>query len=212
MPRRIKLVIFDLDDTLTIGKTIWELVHCEMGTWGSHGDPYWNEFKRGRFGYNAFIRKDIACWKGLPVSRVVSAIIKVKYAPRLKETIRALKKSGVRTALVSSSLEIFARHVSKKFGIDHVHANVLEVRNGKLTGRITLKVPGKAKGRLVRELKRRLGLKKGEVLAIGDSVYDLPMFKEAGVCVTFKDAALRVKKHAHQIIAKSRLDSILKFT
>ncbi len=211
MPRRIRLVIFDLDETLTVGKTIWELVHHEMGTWASHGDPYWEEFKRGRFGYNAFIRKDVACWKGLPVSRIVSAMRKVRYVPRLKETIAALKRRGVRTALVSSSLEIFAEHVSKRFGIDHVHANALEVRGGRLTGRIRLNVPGKAKGRLARGLKRRLGIKKREVLAIGDSVYDIPMFKESGVNVTFDDASLRVKGNADHVIKRSALESILKF-
>jgi phosphoserine phosphatase len=208
-PSKIKLVVFDLDDTLTTGPTIWERIHWETGTWDSHGDPYWEDFKKGRFGYNAFIRKDVLCWKGLKVSEVKKAIRRMKYIPKLKETLRALRKKGIKTALVSSSIEIFADYVSKKFGIDHVHANSLEAREGKLTGKVILKVPGGAKGRLVRRLKKRLKLKKREILAVGDSEYDIPMFKEVGTSVTFKDAKPLVKRLAGFAISKRDLPRLL---
>jgi len=208
---KIKLVIFDLDDTLTTGPTIWERIHDETGTWDSHGDPYWEEFKKGKFGYNSFIRKDVYCWKGLKVSRVKKAIRKMRYIPKLKETIKALKKKKIKTALVSSSLEIFADYVSKKFSIDHIHANILEMRNKKLTGKIFLKVPGKAKGGLTKKLRQRLRLGKNEVMAVGDSEYDLPMFKESGVSVTFKDASQKVKKAATYVIPKNRIYRLLRF-
>jgi len=208
---KIRLAVFDLDDTLTAGTTVWERAHREMGTWESHGDPYWEDFKKGKFGYNAFIRKDVACWKGLPLKKLMRAIRKMRYVPKLKETFRALRRRGVRTALVSSSIEAFANYVSRKFGIDHIHANELEVRRGRLTGRIKLKVPGMAKGRLVRKLKRRLKLKKSEVLAVGDSEYDLPMFRESGVSVTFDDADKIVRMRADHVIKKSNIYGLLGF-
>jgi len=201
----IKLAIFDLDDTLTVGPTIWELIHKENGTWETFGIKYWKDFCGGKFGYNKFIKLDVGCWKGLSLIRVKKAISRTKYSKGLRETFREFKKSGIKIAIVSSSLETFASHVAKKFGIDHVHANVLEVRNGKLTGRIRLDVPGLSKGRLIRHLKRKLKLKKSEVLAVGDSTFDIPMFKEAGTSVSFNDAPKKVKRLVNYVIPKNNL-------
>jgi phosphoserine phosphatase len=206
---KIKLVIFDLDDTLTVGTTIWELIHKEAGTWESCGIKYWRDFCRGKFGYNKFIRMDIACWKGLPVEKVKRAIKKTKFTSGIKKTFAKLKEMGIKIAVISSSLEIFANYVAERFGIDHVHANTLEIHKGKLTGKVILSVPGLSKGRLARKLKKKLGLKKSEVVAVGDSVFDIPMFKEAGISVSFNDADKTTKKHADQVIEKNNIRQIM---
>jgi phosphoserine phosphatase len=210
MKNRIKLVIFDLDDTLTNGATIWELIHKQMGTWESHGIGYWRDFEKGAFGYNAFIRRDVACWKGLPLSKVKKAIAKIRYVPHIKKTIGALKKKRIKIALISSGLELLAASVSKKFGLDHVHANTLEMRDGKLTGKVCLTVPGLGKGRVTRYLRKKLNLRKSEAMAVGDSRYDIPMFREVGESVSFTDAGRDVKKHASHIIPKNNLYELVK--
>lgn len=210
MNKKIKLVVFDLDETLTVGPTIWELVHKINGSWQSRGLPYWRSFCRKIFGYDAFIRKDVACWRGLPLARVRRAIRQIRYVPDLRKTIQALKRRKIKTAIVSSSLEIFARHVSKKFGLDHVLANPIGIKNGKLTGQVRLKVPGRGKGRCAKRLRKKLGLKRSEVLAVGDSRYDLPLFKQAGLCVTFTDARPAVKKAANLVISKKNLSRLLR--
>lgn len=210
MKNKIKLVIFDLDDTLTTGATIWELIHRQMGTWESHGIGYWRNFVKGAFGYNAFIRKDVSCWRGLPLSEVKKAIAKIRYVPHIKKTMGVLKKKGIKIALISSGLELLAASVSKKFGIDHVHANTLEMRNGKLTGKVNLMVPGLGKGRVARYLRKKLNLKKSETMAVGDSRFDIPIFREVGKSVSFTDAGREVKKHASHIIPKNNLYELVK--
>jgi len=209
MNRKIKLVIFDLDNTLTTGPTIWELIHREQATWFSHGLPLLKKFHSGIFGINAFINKDVACWSGLPILKVQNAIKKIKYIPKVKETIKALKKKGIGTALVSSSVDLFADQVVANFGIDHVFANAVEVKNKKLTGKVVLNVPGKGKGRVTKTLRRSLKLKKEEVLAVGDSEFDFPMFNEVGISVTFNDARKTVQKRADLVIAKDNLLALL---
>lgn len=206
---RIKLAIFDLDDTLTVGPTVWELIHKEAGTWESHGIKYWNDFCKGKFGYNAFIRLDVSCWKGLSTKRVMRAIRRTKFAAGIKRIFKKIRAMGIKIAVISSSLEIFANFVAKKFGIDHVHANVLEAHDGRLTGRIHLVVPGLSKGRITRKLKQKLGLKKSEVVAVGDSAFDIPMFKEAGIAVSFTDADRKTKQAANYRIQKNNLPKLL---
>lgn len=203
--KKVKLAIFDLDNTLTTGTTIWELIHRQMGTWESHGLKYWDEFRQGKFGFNAFIRKDVACWKGMAFSKVEKAISQIEYIPKIKETITALKEEGASTALVSSSVGQFAQFVADKFGIDAVFANPVELRHGKLTGRVALEVPGLGKGRVTRALKKTMDLKKRELLALGDSVFDMPMFRESGVNVTFHDAPHEVKNYVDHVISREDL-------
>ncbi|MFC1517718.1 HAD family hydrolase [Candidatus Margulisiibacteriota bacterium] len=210
MKNTIKLVIFDLDNTLTAGPTIWELVHRENKTWKSHGIPYWDDFKKGKFGFNAFINMDVRCWEGLPVTKIKQAIKKIKYIPNIKKTIQQLKKKKIKTALVSSSIELFAKTVAKKYGIDYVFANPLIVKKGKLTGKVKLKVPGSGKGKITGYLVRCLQLKKKEVAAVGDSKFDLPMFQKAGTKITFTDADPKIKHKAEHIISKKGLYKITK--
>ncbi|MBI4615277.1 MAG: HAD family phosphatase [Planctomycetes bacterium] len=51
---------------------------------------------------------------------------------------------------------------------------------------IELRMPGDDKGTGLAELRRRLGLQKDEVLAVGDWLNDVPLLREAGVAVAMK--------------------------
>lgn len=210
MKSKIKLVIFDLDNTLTKGPTIWEQIHRQMGTWKTHGIKYLENFNNGLFNFNTFIKKDVACWKDLPVAKLKKAIAKVSYIPHIKKTILALKKKKIKTALISSSLESFAKDVAKKFGIDYVFANTLEIKKNKLTGKVKLKVPGNGKGQITKYLMKCLQLKKKEAVAVGDSMFDIAMFKKVGMSITFTDANPDIKSEATYMISKQDLFRIIK--
>lgn len=205
----IKLVIFDLDDTLTTGPTIWELVHKVNGTWQSRGLPYWRAFCRKEFGYDSFIRKDVDAWRDLPLYKVRQAMAGVRYIPGLAKLTAGLRRRRIKTAIVSSSLEIFAKYVADRFGLDYVLANPIGTKNGRLTGQVVLKVPGRSKGRVTRGLRRKLGLKKKEVLVVGDSHYDIPMFRQAGTSVSFHHGHHRAKRQADWVVDKKGLVTIL---
>jgi phosphoserine phosphatase len=47
-------------------------------------------------------------------------------------------------------------------------------------------------------------------MAVGDSSFDIPMFREAGESVSFTDAGVEVKKHARHIIPKGDIYEIVK--
>ncbi len=205
MTDQIKLVIFDLDNTLTTGPTIWELLHRENGTWESHGVPYWQKYRAGEFGLTAFIRKDVACWKGLPEERMHKAFQKVRYIKDAERTVRALNKAGITTALVSSSVLQFAEFVAERFGIRHVFANPIGIYNGVLTGTVNVLVPAQGKGRVTAQLKRDLKVKKKHVLAVGDSVHDIPLFEQSGTTVSFTDAHKNVQNLVDHVISKQHI-------
>ena len=65
--------------------------------------------------------------------------------------------------------------------------NRLEVRDGRLTGRVLEPVLGQdAKRRALEERRNALGLAPGETLAVGDGANDLAMLAAAGLGVAFR--------------------------
>jgi phosphoserine phosphatase len=65
----------------------------------------------------------------------------------------------------------------------------LNVRNGRLTGGVTINISHGAKGKTVRSILRRFGVKPGEMIAVGDSEGDIPMIKLAGYSIAFNSSS-----------------------
>jgi HAD superfamily phosphoserine phosphatase-like hydrolase len=177
----IRLAVFDIDDTLTRGISIWEMIYRLLGTWEDVGRKHLERFRRGEIDYNEFARADAREYAGNPPTLVIRAASELAYAPGLRETFAELHDRGIVTALVSCSIKQFADWLALKYDIPHIYANPLIVGpDNLLTGEIKLAVPVNHKRHVMLELRESLGVAREEVLAIGDSVMDATMFEEAG--------------------------------
>jgi len=76
--RRFKLVIFDLDGTLTQERSIWEYIHKQLGKWYGFAEEYQNLFLAGKISYEEF-------WK--PLGGVTSLYI-AKFEPIINNNSR----------------------------------------------------------------------------------------------------------------------------
>ena len=47
-----------------------------------------------------------------------------------------LKKCGYKIAILSGGFTFFGKYLKKRFGVDYLYANELEIKDGKLTGNI----------------------------------------------------------------------------
>lgn len=190
----IKLVAFDIDDTLTRGISIWEMIYRLLGTWESVGAKHLERFRRGEIDYNEFARADAYEFRGNPPRIVAEAASRLSYAPEMEETFAKLHEKGITTALVSCSIKQFADWLGEKLDVQHVFANPLIVGpDGLLTGEIKLALPVSEKRRTMLDLREALGLSKNEILAVGDSVLDFTMFEEAGKSCCVAHAPQEVK-------------------
>ena len=61
---QFKLVIFDLDGTLTQERSIWEYIHKQLGKWYGFAEEYQNLFLAGKISYEEFCERDAQVWKG----------------------------------------------------------------------------------------------------------------------------------------------------
>jgi phosphoserine phosphatase len=93
--------------------------------------------------------------------------------------------------------------------IDYLHANVLDIQDGFVTGEVTTEiVDGARKAALLQQIAKTENLNMEQVIAVGDGANDLPMLRLAGLGIAFRAKPL-VRQSAKQSISNSGLDGIL---
>ena len=123
-----------------------------------------------------------------------------------------LKKYGYKIAILSGGFTYFGEYIQRKFGIDYVYANALEVGpDGKLTGNYVGEiVDGHRKAELLRLIAQVEKVDLEQTIAVGDGANDLPMISLAGLGIAFH-AKPRVVANARQSINTIGLDGVLYF-
>ena len=123
-----------------------------------------------------------------------------------------LKKYGYKIAILSGGFTFFGEYLQRKFNIDYMYANQLEVdENGILTGRYVGDiVDGKRKAELLKLIAQVEKVDLAQTIAVGDGANDLPMISEAGLGIAFH-AKPRVVANAKQAINTMGLDGVLYF-
>ncbi len=182
MKRRIRLASFDMDGTVLKHNSSWVAIHRHFGT-EHKGAASLRLYTEGKIGYREFMRRDIASWpKGVTkdeIEQVLSGYELRREAPKVFEELRS---RGITTALMTSGIDILAKEVAERLGIDHYMANGLKFdKDGVLlpkgVGRVDPTRKDLAYGRLL--LKLRVNPK--DTIAVGDTVYDLAFLKSAGL-------------------------------
>lgn len=209
MNAELKLVVFDMEGTLTANPTVWEIMHQKVGTWESHGQPYWREFRAGRIDYDNFARMDVATWKGAAESLLDDAVGEVPLMPGCAELLRELGARGIVCAIISNGLERLGLRLAREHGIDHVLANREHVQGRKLTGGLDLLVPYAGKEQAMCDLAARLGIGMERVAAVGDGVADVAMFRRAGLSIAFMPENDAVAAQARHVVREPDLRGVL---
>ena len=143
---------------------------------------------RGELDFEAALRDRVAMLEGLDASVLDGVYAKrVTLMPGAEALIRTMKASGAYCTLVSGGFTVFTERVAKRLGFDEHQANVLEINNGKLTGRVREPILGRAAKRAALErIAAARGLDLSETMAVGDGANDLDMLAAAGLGVAFR--------------------------
>jgi phosphoserine phosphatase len=184
-PAGYRLIIFDIDGTITRHISSWRYIHERLGIWSGRAFRYQEDFFAGRISYRRFCELDAAHWKGMPERKIRSIFDRVLYSKNAVSCIRKLKRSGFRLVAVSTGLQFMSDRIRKELGFDYTISNRLSSRRGRLTGRVRINLEHGAKHKALVRIYKRFGVKPREVISVGDSEGDIPLAKNSGYSIAF---------------------------
>ena len=165
------------------------------------------------------LRRRLALLKGVSAESLEAVYTqRLQINPGAKELIEACQKVGMKVLLVSGGFTYFADKVKERLNIDFAKSNLLEIQNGKLTGKLITQswgeiCDGEEKRRTVLSTCEELGITPAQAIAMGDGANDLPMMKlcaDAGGLSVAYHAKPKVREQAMVAINAGGLDALLK--
>ena len=208
--RMRRLICFDMDSTLIQTECIDELA-MRAGV-GDEVKAITARAMRGEIDFKESFTERVALLKGLDVKVMKDIAEKMPITEGADRLMRVLKQYGYKIAILSGGFTYFGEYLQKRWGVDYMYANELEIgEDGKLTGRYLGDiVDGHRKRELLRLIAQVEKVNIAQTIAVGDGANDLPMLTESGLGIAFH-AKPRVVANAEQSINTIGLDGVLYF-
>ena len=204
-----RLLIMDMDSTLVQAETIDEI--ARVAGVGEKVAEITESAMRGELDFTESLHARVSMLKGVAVESIEEVHGCLPLTDGARELLLKAKAHGCHTALVSGGFTLFARPIAEDLGFDTLSANVFDIVDGKLTGKVTGDiVDGNAKLRMLTRLKNELNITTPEIVAIGDGANDLPMLTAAGTGIAFH-AKPKVQQQATSLLNHNNLDAVCWF-
>jgi len=208
-----KLIAFDMDSTLINIECIDEMADA-VGR-KAEVAAITEAAMRGEVAdYKESLRQRVRLLAGVTVDQVRQVLNqRLQLNPGAAKLVQACQKAGLKTLLVSGGFTFFTDAVRERLSIDWTRANVLEIADGALTGRMVDQpwgdiCDGEEKRRMLLQTCADMGIAPAQAIAMGDGANDLPMMGAAGLSVAYH-AKPAVRAKAMVAINEGGLDRLL---
>lgn len=184
-PQQAKLLVTDMDSTLISIECVDEI--ADFINAKPQVSAITEAAMRGEIDFETSLRQRVALLKGVDVS-VLEQVFeqRLRLNPGAETMLAGLKQHGIKTALVSGGFTFFTERLKQQLGLDYTLANVLEERDGKLTGEVQGQICGaQAKADFLVQQCQSLDISPLQTIAMGDGANDLLMMKEAGLSIAY---------------------------
>jgi phosphoserine phosphatase len=205
--KRKKVIVFDMDSTIVDGEIIDEM--AKAAGVGAKVAAITEKGMRGEIDFSESLRARVSLLRGLRIKSLESVAKTVQLTKGSEELIAALREMGFKVALISGGFTYFTDILKKRLGFDYAFGNELEIKGGKLTGRIRGKIiDARRKAEIMDEICRKEGITRDEVVAVGDGSNDRIMLANAGLGIAFNAKEI-LKKVADGAITRDHMKGVL---
>jgi phosphoserine phosphatase len=203
-----RLVAMDMDSTLITIECIDEI--ADMQGLKPQVAEITEAAMRGELEFSESLARRVALLEGLDASalqRVYDERLAISMGG--EAMLAGVKAAGLKTLLVSGGFTFFTERLQTRLGLDYTHANVLEIEDGKLTGRVVgAIVDAFEKKRTVERVCAQMGISTRQAIVMGDGANDLQMMSVAGLSVAFRAKPV-VREQASIALNHVGLDGLL---
>jgi phosphoserine phosphatase len=176
-----KLVIFDVDGTLTRQRSIWQFLMEHTGCWTDQGEHNLSKFLRDEIDYVEFCRLDAQLLKGNRYDDLKQVATTVPRYDGLDQVFAYFAERGFKIALVSTGLKVLTDYFTARYPVDYCVVNDLACDGESCSGEAIINLNDHEKDSAAREIIAQCGAE--VVVAFGDSRGDIPVFKLANISV-----------------------------
>lgn len=208
---KYKLICFDMDGVIFEPVNFWLELHKAFETL-EEGKKLTEKYLHSD--YNKLVEEVVVrLWKGKDAKPYYKLVKSVKYMKGAKKLFEKVKSRDLITAIITSGSIDMARRAQRDFGIDHIFANELVIKKGKVSGEFIWPIgAGKhLKTKIIKDLCSDLKIKPKECIYIGDSDTDLEAFKVVGLSIAFNSSSEKLKKAATHVVDSRNLADVIKY-
>lgn len=177
--RRKMLLVSDMDSTMIMVECIDEL--ADYAGIKPEIAAITERAMAGELDFAQALTARVALLAGLNEGVIAQCLAeRVRTMPGADILVRTMNGWGAHAVLVSGGFTRFTDPVAEILGFSEVHANVLEIRDGALTGALVGDIVGATTKRNVLQSAGTVkGIASDNVLAVGDGANDIPMIAAA---------------------------------
>lgn len=202
-----RLVLLDMDSTL-IEQEVIDLLAEYSGKSQIISDITAKAMS-GELDFKQALSARVELLAGLDESVIDQVRQKVTLTKGAQQLITELHNLGHKVGVVSGGFIDVIEPILKDLEIDFYKANKLDIRDGKLTGKVVGKViDGSEKLAVLREFASKEGINIQQTVAIGDGANDLEMIQAAGLGIAF-NAKPKVARSADTTLNIKDLSAVL---
>jgi phosphoserine phosphatase len=205
--RAKRLIVFDVDSTL-IQQEVIEMLAARAGAEEAVA-AITDAAMRGELDFAESLHQRVGTLAGLPAAVLDEVADDVELTPGARTTIRTLRRLGYHVGVVSGGFRQVIQPLAEELMLDFVAANVLEVVDGKLTGRVVGEIVDRAgKAKALRDFASQAGVPMAQTVAVGDGANDIDMLSAAGLGIAF-NAKPALREVADASLSHPYLDTVL---